>query len=126
MAEAIGGFLGVVALLVASIGLYAVVAGGVAERTREIGVRVALGATPGSVLQLLMRSGARLGIIGLATGLAGAFAVARRMSGLLVGLSPSDPVTFLAVPIVLAAAVATWFPARGAVGMDPVAALRGE
>lgn len=127
-AAALGGFFGVVALLVASIGLYAVVVDGVAERTREIGVRVALGATPGSVLQMLMRSGVRLGIIGLAIGLAGAFAVARLMSGLLVGLSPSDPVTFLAVPIVLTAVVAwaTWLPARRAVGMDPVAGLRGE
>jgi ABC-type antimicrobial peptide transport system permease subunit len=76
----------------------------------------------------MMGEGARLGAIGLAIGLAGAFGVARAMGGLLVGLSPGDPVTFVAVPVALAVVVllATWLPARRAVRLDPVAALRSE
>jgi predicted permease len=128
MAAVIAGFFGVLALLIASVGLYAVVAGGVTERTREIGVRMALGSTPMDVLRLVMRGGARLGAWGLAVGLIGAFFVARAMSGLLYGLSPGDPVTFALVPLVLMAVVvvATYLPARRAVKLDPVAALRSE
>ena len=127
-AAGIAGFFGLLALLIASVGLYAVVASSVAERTREIGVRMALGSTPRGVMRFVMRSGARLGVIGLAIGLAGAFGVAKTMSGLLYGLSPSDPVTFALVPLTLAAVVliATYLPARRAVKLDPVAALRSD
>jgi predicted permease len=127
-AAAIAGFFGVLALLIASVGLYAVVTGGVAERTREIGVRLALGSTPAGVLRLLMSEGARLGAIGLGLGLIGALGVARAMAGLLYGLSPSDPVTFVLVPLILGAVVlvATYLPARRAAQRDPVAALRSE
>jgi predicted permease len=127
-AAAFAGFFGVLALLIASVGLYAVVAGSVAERTREIGVRLALGCTPAGVLRLVMREGARLGTIGLGIGLVGALGVARAMAGLLYGLSPSDPVTFALVPLTLAAVVllATYLPARKAVRHDPVTALRSE
>jgi putative ABC transport system permease protein len=127
-AAVIAGFFGVFALLIASVGLYALVAGGVAERTREIGVRLALGSTPGGVLRLVMGDGARLGVVGLGLGLAGALGVARAMAGLLYGLSPSDPVTFVVVPLTLGAVVllATYLPARRAVKLDPVAALRSE
>jgi predicted permease len=127
-AAAIAGFFGVLALLIASVGLYAVVAGTFAGRTREIGVRVALGATPGDVLRLVMGEGARLGAIGLGIGLLGALGVARAMAGLLYGLSPSDPVTFVLVPLTLGAVVllATYLPARRAVRLDPVATLRSE
>ena len=127
-AAAIAGFFGVLALLIASVGLYAMVAGGVAERTREIGVRMALGSTPAGVLRLLMGEGARLGAIGLGIGLLGAIAVARALVGLLYGLSPSDPVTFVLVPMTLGAVVllATYLPARVAAKRDPVAALRSE
>jgi hypothetical protein len=93
-AAAIAGFFGVFALLIAAVGLYALVAGGVAERTREIGVRLALGSTSGGVLRLVMGDGARLGVVGLGLGLAGALGVARAMGRLLYGLSPGDPVTF--------------------------------
>jgi ABC-type antimicrobial peptide transport system permease subunit len=125
-AAGLSGFFGALALLVAAVGLYAVVASGVSERTREIGVRMALGSTPGEVMRLVMRGGARLGAIGLGLGLVGAAAVARTMGGILFGLSPSDPLTFALVPLVLAAValVATWLPARRAVTLDPIEALR--
>jgi predicted permease len=127
-AAAIAGLFGVLALLIASVGLYAVVAGSVVERTREIGVRVALGSTPGGVLRLVMGEGARLSAIGLGIGLLAAVGVARAMAGLLYGLSPNDPVTFLLVPVTLCVVVllATYLPARRAVKLDPIAALRSE
>jgi predicted permease len=127
-AAAIAGFFGVLALLIASLGLYALVAGAVAERTREIGVRMALGSTPSGVLRLMMREGARLGAIGLGIGVVAGFGVARAMGGLLYGLSPGDPLTFVAVPVALGVVVllATYLPARRAVRLDPVAALRSE
>ena len=127
-AAVIAGFFGGLALLIAAVGLYAVVASGVAERTREIGVRLALGSTPAGVLRFVMRGGWRIGGWGLVIGLFAAFGVARAMSGLLVGLSPSDPLTFAAVPLVLVLVVlvATYLPARRAVRLDPVAALRSE
>ncbi len=127
-AATIAGFFGALALLISSVGLYALVAGAVAERTREIGVRLALGSTPSGILRLMMREGARLGAVGLGIGLVGALGVARAMGGLLYGLSPGDPVTFVAVPLILGIVVllATWLPARRAVRLDPVAALRSE
>jgi len=127
-AAAISGFFGALALLIAAVGLYAVVASGVSERTREIGVRMALGSTPRDVMRLVMRGGARLGAIGLAIGLLGAAGVAQTMGGILFGLSPSDPLTFAMVPLVLAVVVlvATWLPARRAVKLDPIDALRAD
>lgn len=127
-AARLAGFFGVLALLIASVGLYAVVAMSVSERTREVGLRLALGATPRGIVTHLMRSGARLGAVGLAIGLVGAFAVARAMGGLLYGLSPSDPITFVAVPLVLAlvVAAATWLPARRAARLEPMNALRSD
>ena len=127
-AVAVASFFGLLALLIASIGLYAVVARSVAERTREMGVRIALGLTPRGVLAHLMRDGARLGLIGLVFGVAGGMALARTMAGLLLGISPADPVTFIVVPSALAIVilVATFVPARRASRLDAVAALRSE
>jgi putative ABC transport system permease protein len=127
-AAGVAGAFGIIALIISSIGLYAVVASGVSERTREIGVRIALGSTPAAVMRFVMLGGARLGIVGLAIGLVGAMAVTRTMTSLLFGLSPSDPLTFVAVPLILTVVVlvATWVPARRAVGLDPVNALRSE
>ncbi|MGE5836691.1 MAG: ADOP family duplicated permease [Acidobacteriota bacterium] len=125
---AIASFFGLLALLIASIGLYAVVARSVVERTREMGVRIALGLTPRGVLTHLMRDGARLGLIGLVFGLAGGLALARAMAGVLLGLSPADPVTFIVVPsaLIVVILVATFVPARRAARLDAVAALRSE
>lgn len=125
---AVASFFGLLALLIASIGLYAVVARSVAERTREMGVRIALGLTPRGVLAHLMRDGARLGLIGLVFGLAGGLALARTMAGVLLGLSPADPITFTVIPLALAFViiVATFVPARRASQLDAVAALRSE
>jgi predicted permease len=125
---AIASFFGLLALLIASIGLYAVVARSVTERTREMGVRIALGLTPRGVLAHLMRDGARLGLIGLVFGLAGGLALGPAMAGVLLGLSPTDPITFILVPLALTIVilVATFVPARRAARLDAVAALRNE
>ena len=125
-AAGIAGFFGLLGLLIASVGLYAVVASSVSERTREMGLRMALGSTPASAMRHIMRDGARLGAIGLIIGLVGAAFVARLMAGLLVGLSPSDPLTFATVPLTLAVVVlvATYLPARRVTRLDPVTALR--
>jgi predicted permease len=128
MAASISGFFAVLALFIAAVGLYAVVAGSVTARTREIGVRLALGATPMRVLRLVMEGGARLGLLGLVIGLLTAGVVAKLMSGLLYGLSPSDWVTFTVAPLCLTVVVvvATFLPARRAVRLDPVSALRSD
>jgi len=127
-AVAIASFFGLLALLIASVGLYAVVARSVVERTREMGVRIALGLTPRGVLTHLMRDGARLGLIGLVFGLGGGLALARSMASVLPGVSPADPLTFTVVPAVLTVVVivAAFLPARRAARLDAVAALRTE
>jgi ABC-type antimicrobial peptide transport system permease subunit len=93
-----------------------------------MGLRLALGATPRGIVSHLMKVGARLGVIGLVVGLIGAFAIARTMAGLLFGMSPSDPITFVGVPVVLALVVmaATWLPARRAARLEPMSALRSD
>jgi putative ABC transport system permease protein len=116
------------ALLLASIGLYGVVAFGVAQRTREIGVRFALGATHRDVLTLILRRGMALTSMGLLLGIVGATATTRLMRALLYQTEPLDPVTFAAVPILLTvvALVACYVPARRATRVEPMAALRTE
>jgi macrolide transport system ATP-binding/permease protein len=129
MAANLLGAMGVLALLLAAIGLYGVMAYAVSQRTQEMGIRLALGASPASLLGMMVRQGMTLTTIGLAIGLAlalGAFGSIGAVRGLLPGISPLDPVTFAAVPAVLAviALFASWIPARRAGGVDPVVALR--
>ena len=119
---------GVLALVIAAIGLYGVMAYWVGQRTREVGIRVAIGARPSDVFRLVMGQGLTLAAIGLALGLAGAFVASRVVANLLFGVSPTDPLVFSAVPALLAAvaALASWVPARRALKVDPLVALRAE
>jgi ABC-type antimicrobial peptide transport system permease subunit len=98
----------------------------VAQRSREVGIRIALGATPGSVLSMVLGQGLRLAVFGTACGLAGALLLARLFAGLLYGVAARDPFTFVAVPVILLAigALASYFPARRAAVIDPVSTLR--
>ena len=117
-----------IALVMAAAGIYGTMAYFVTQRTREIGVRIALGAEWRDVLMLILKSGMSLVVLGLAIGLAGALALTRLMSTLLFEVSPSDPLTFLAVvfSVILAALLACYIPARRATKVDPLIALRYE
>lgn len=116
------------ALLLSTIGVYGVTAFATNLRTREIGVRMALGAQPTDVLRLILGGGARLALIALTLGLAGSFAVAQLLANQLYEVSPRDPLIFIAVPLLLLAATtaACWLPARRATRVDPTTALRAE
>jgi putative ABC transport system permease protein len=118
----------VVALALASMGLYAVIAHSVSQRTQEIGVRLALGAGSATILRMIFGQGLRQLAIGLGVGLAAAFAVTRMLQGILVQVSPTDPATFTVVAFVLsiAAMLGCAIPARRAMQVDPVEALRHE
>jgi ABC-type antimicrobial peptide transport system permease subunit len=122
-----GGF-ALLALILAGLGIYGVMAYSVSQRTREIGIRMALGATSGNVLAVVLTQGARLALIGLGIGLAGSFAVTKLMSSVLYGVSATDLVTFAAVSALLAVVVlaACYVPARRASKVDPMIALRYE
>jgi len=117
-----------VALILAGIGIYGVISYNVAQRTREMGIRAALGATERSLLRLILDRGVRLTLIGLAIGVAGAFGLTRLMATLLYGVGARDPVTMVSVGVILAgvAIAASYVPARRATRVDPVVALRYE
>jgi hypothetical protein len=123
----LGLFAGLGAVL-AAVGIYGVISLSVAQRTQELGVRMALGAAPASLRGLVLRQGLRLTAIGILLGGAGAVAVTRLLRGLLYGTAPTDPLTFLLAAGVLAvvATLATWIPARRATGVSPLVALRAE
>jgi macrolide transport system ATP-binding/permease protein len=124
-ATLIGGF-GLLALALASLGLYGALSYSVARRTQELGVRMALGARTGDVLRLVVGQGIRLIAIGVALGLAGAFAAARVLQSLLYGVSATDPLTFIVIALLLTfvGLLACWIPARRATNVDPLVALR--
>ncbi|HJZ94965.1 MAG TPA: ABC transporter permease [Candidatus Solibacter sp.] len=122
------GFLAALAVLLTAIGLYGVLSFAVARRTNEIGTRMALGATRGDVMTMILRQGLALIGIGLAIGLAGAYAATRALTTLLFGVKPTDPYTFVAVAALLIAVgvAASYIPARRATKVDPMVALRYE
>jgi predicted permease len=126
-ATILGGF-GGLALLLASIGVYGVMAFSVIQRTKEIGIRVALGARRRDVISLFVGRGMRLTVIGVVIGMTLSFAVSRLLQGMLFGLTPTDGATFLGVAMLLAgvALLACWVPARRAARVDPMQALRYE
>jgi len=118
----------VIVLILGAVGIYGVLANSVAQRTHEIGVRMALGARSGDVLKLVVGQGFGLVLVGVAIGLAGAFGLMRFVSSLLYGIRPTDPVTLVVAAFVLAAAalLASYIPARRAMRVDPMVALRYE
>jgi predicted permease len=122
---AVMGFLG---LILAVVGIYSVVSYAAAQRTQEIGIRIAMGASPHAILKMVLRQGLGVVGIGLALGLIIALAGTRLMSGLIVGIKPSDPLTFIVVVLMLTAIAlfACWIPARRATRIDPLVALRHE
>jgi ABC-type antimicrobial peptide transport system permease subunit len=116
------------ALVLAVVGTYGVLAHLVGRRTREIGVRMALGAEPGRVVAMIVRQGLLTALVGIAVGVVAAWSLSGVMTSLLYGVTPQDPITFLTVPALLAgvAVLASWVPALRATRVRPSAALRYE
>jgi putative ABC transport system permease protein len=118
----------IASLALAAIGIYGILAYSVSERTREIGVRVALGAEPGRIVVLIIRAAAQFVIAGAIVGIGGAFALTGFLKSMLFRIGPRDPLTFVVVPAILAAIAlaAAYLPARRAAHLDPMEALRAD
>jgi len=116
------------ALVLAAVGLYGVISYSVAQRTRELGIRIALGAQRSDVLRLILRQGMAVVAAGVIFGVAASLGLTRLIASLLYGISANDPITFflLSAALVLVAFIACWLPARRAARVDPVIALRAE
>jgi putative ABC transport system permease protein len=116
------------ALLLAAIGIYGVMSYSVQQQTRNIGIRMALGADKSTILAMILRQGLMPAFLGVAAGLAGAFGLTRLMESLLYGVKPGDPISFFGVAAILlmVALLAVLIPARRAISLDPIAALRSE
>ena len=128
LAAALAGVMGILGLTLATVGVYGVVSFGAAQRTREIGIRMALGATRRGILVAIIRQGLQFTLIGVAAGLAGAFALSRLLRSMLVGVKQGDPGTFIGVSLLLLTVtlLANYLPARRATKVDPMVALRYE
>lgn len=128
MGAIVAAIMGGIGLILASVGVFGVVSYAAEQRTREIGIRMALGSTESDVMRMILRQGARLVMFGLAAGLLGALAITRVMTRFLMGVSPSDPLTYASVILLLSAIAlaACWIPARRATRVDPGVALRYE
>ena len=128
MAAAIAGVLGALSLLLACVGVYGVAAYSVSQRTREVGVRMALGASPGAILAIVLKENLRTVLIGVLAGTAGAIAFGRMLTSLLYGVKPHDPAALVVAVVILVATaiLATWGPARRASRVDPAITLRYE
>ncbi len=126
-AELLGSF-AVIALLLAALGIYGVVSYGVSQRTRELGIRIALGASRGGIVSLVVRQGMALTTVGVLVGLVGSYWLTRLIASLLFGVQPVDPATFAAVSVVLlgVAGLASYIPGRRAALVDPIIAMRSE
>ena len=122
------GFFSVLATILASVGIYGVISYAVSQRTPELGIRLALGATVGGILWLVIKQGMKPVVLGLLIGLAAALALTRVVQSLLFGISATDPLTFTinAVLFFCVGLVACWLPARRAAQVDPITALRNE
>jgi putative ABC transport system permease protein len=118
----------IVAVLLAAVGLYGVLSTVVRQRTAEIGVRMAMGAAPGRIFQLVIGQGLRLSMIGVVLGFAAAWRLSNVMASMLVGVKPTDPMTFAGVALLflVISTIASWLPALRAAGLEPTAALRQE
>jgi ABC-type antimicrobial peptide transport system permease subunit len=119
---------GILAVIVAALGVYGLVAYAVSQRRREIGIRMALGADPSAVMGMVMREGLVLAAIGAILGLGGAWAMRRVIESMLYGITPADPIAYIVAAVILitTATVATVIPARRATRVNPVEALRSE
>jgi len=124
----LGGVLGLLAFVLAVSGLYGVVAYAVARRTRELGIRIAIGATPRDTIWLVLRQGVILSLVGVAVGLPLAIAAGTLLQGILFGISPTDPVALAGATLLVVgvAALASYLPARRATRVNPMEALRAE